>query len=83
MTGQLNAYTSREQTAYYARVLPKDLSQGIVVRNLLYNVHARIIISAVDILSDMVQNSTLDEKEMEKERDIILKDVEVSYHLCL
>jgi len=39
--------------------------------------------SAVDILSDMVQNSTLDEKEIEKERDVILKDVKVSYNLCL
>ncbi|XP_065909133.1 mitochondrial-processing peptidase subunit beta-like [Dysidea avara] len=55
---EVNAYTSREQTAYYARVLPKDLPQ------------------AVDTLSDMVQNSTLDEKEIEKERGIILKDIQ-------
>ena len=44
-------------------------------------VRACIIIlpTAVDTLSDMVQNSTLDEKEIEKERGIILKDIQVSY----
>jgi len=28
MGGHLNAYTSREQTAYYAKVFSKDLPQG-------------------------------------------------------
>jgi len=38
-----------------------------------------LVALAVDILSDMVQNSTFDEKEIEKERDIILKDMQVSH----
>lgn len=28
MGGHLNAYTSREQTAYYAKVFSEDLPQG-------------------------------------------------------
>merc|ERR1719375_2787175 len=41
--GHLNAYTSREQTVYYANVFKQDIPQ------------------AMDILSDILQNSLLDE----------------------
>jgi processing peptidase subunit beta len=58
MGGHLNAYTSREQTAYYAKVFKKDIPK------------------AVDILSDILQNSTLDEKNIERERDVILREQE-------
>jgi len=58
MGGQLNAYTGREQTAYYAKVLGKDLKKG------------------VDILSDILLNSNLDEKAIERERDVILREME-------
>lgn len=58
MGGHLNAYTSREQTAYYAKVLEKDVNQ------------------AVDILSDILQNSTLEVGAIERERDVILREQE-------
>ncbi|KAL6757633.1 ubiquinol:cytochrome c oxidoreductase 50 kDa core 1 subunit [Haematococcus lacustris] len=58
MGGQLNAYTGREQTAYYAKVLGKDVGK------------------AVGILSDILLNSNLDERAINKERDVILREME-------
>ncbi len=58
MGGHLNAYTSREQTCYYAKVVKKDVGK------------------AVDILSDILQNSDLDEKAVERERDVILREMQ-------
>ncbi|OQS01036.1 mitochondrial-processing peptidase subunit beta [Achlya hypogyna] len=58
MGGHLNAYTSREQTVYYAKVFKKDVPQ------------------ALDILSDILQNSKLDEAAIERERDVILREME-------
>ncbi|XP_065909132.1 mitochondrial-processing peptidase subunit beta-like [Dysidea avara] len=58
MGGHLNAYTSREQTAYYAKVFSKDLPQ------------------AVDILSDMLLDSTLGEREIQRERSVILREMQ-------
>ena len=55
--GHLNAYTSREQTVYYAQVLKQDLNQ------------------AVDILGDILTNSTLDKSAIERERSVILQEV--------
>ncbi|MGI9506058.1 MAG: M16 family metallopeptidase [Geminicoccaceae bacterium] len=55
--GQLNAYTSRENTAYYARVLADDLPL------------------ATDILSDILQHSTFEPEEMERERGVILQEI--------
>ena len=54
----LNAYTSREQTVYFARVFKNDLKQG------------------VDILGDILQNSTLDPHAIEQERGVILREME-------
>ena len=54
MGGHLNAYTSREQTTYYAKVLKKDVG------------------AAVDILSDILQNSALEKSQIERERGVIL-----------
>jgi mitochondrial-processing peptidase subunit beta len=54
----LNAYTSREQTVYYAKAFSKDLPK------------------AVDILSDILQNSTLGEIEIERERGVILREMQ-------
>ena len=56
--GHLNAYTSREQTAYYARVLKNDVA------------------GAVDLLADILQNSTLDLAAIERERGVILREQE-------
>ncbi|GLT36219.1 hypothetical protein SLA2020_106130 [Shorea laevis] len=58
MGGHLNAYTSREQTTYYAKVLDKD------------------VFKALDILADILQNSTFDERRITRERDVILREME-------
>ncbi|KAH9165519.1 Metalloenzyme, LuxS/M16 peptidase-like protein [Lactarius sanguifluus] len=52
----LNAYTSREQTVYYAKSFRKDVPQ------------------AVDIISDILQNSKLDSGAIERERDVIVRE---------
>jgi processing peptidase subunit beta len=58
MGGHLNAYTSREQTVYYAKVFKEDVPK------------------AMEILSDILQNSLLDEGAITRERDVILREME-------
>lgn len=58
MGGHLNAYTSREQTTYYAKVMDKDVPR------------------ALDILSDILQNSKFEEQRIIRERDVILREME-------
>ncbi|KAI9098071.1 Metalloenzyme, LuxS/M16 peptidase-like protein [Phlyctochytrium arcticum] len=58
MGGHLNAYTSREQTVYYAKALSSDVAP------------------AVEILSDILQGSTLSQDAIERERDVILREAE-------
>ncbi|MFS7992854.1 putative peptidase M16, zinc-binding, metalloenzyme, LuxS/M16 peptidase [Helianthus anomalus] len=58
MGGHLNAYTSREQTTYYAKVMGSDAPK------------------ALDILSDILQNSTFDERLINRERGVILREME-------
>ncbi|OVA00778.1 Peptidase M16 [Macleaya cordata] len=58
MGGHLNAYTSREQTTYYAKVMGKDVPK------------------ALDILADILQNSCFDERRINRERDVILREME-------
>jgi predicted Zn-dependent peptidase len=55
--GHLNAYTSRESTAYYAKVLKEDVPL------------------ALDILADILQHSTFDPEELERERTVILQEI--------
>jgi predicted Zn-dependent peptidase len=55
--GHLNAYTSREHTAYYAKVMTPDVPL------------------AVDILADILQHSTFDPAELERERAVILQEI--------
>jgi len=55
--GHLNAYTSRESTAYYAKMLKEDVPL------------------ALDILSDILQNSTFELEELERERAVILQEI--------
>src|ERR1700758_1766621 len=55
--GHLNAYTSRESTAYYAKVLKEDV--GL----------------ALDILADILQYSTFEPNELERERMVILQEI--------
>ena len=37
-----------------------------------------VFVSAVDILSDIIQNSTLGENEIERERGVILREMQVN-----
>lgn len=55
--GYLNAYTSREVTAYHSRIL-KD--------------NVRL---AVDILADILQNSTFDANEFAREQSVIIQEI--------
>lgn len=55
--GYLNAFTSKEQTCYYVRVLDEFAELGI------------------DVLSDIIQNSTFPAKEQEKERSVIIEEL--------
>lgn len=54
----LNAYTSREQTVFYAKCLSKDVPK------------------AVEILADIIQNSKLGESDIERERGVILREMQ-------
>lgn len=58
MGAHLNAYTSREQTVFYAKCLSKDVPK------------------AVEILGDIIQNSKLGESEIERERSVILREMQ-------
>jgi len=58
MGAHLNAYTSREQTVYYAKAFSSDLPK------------------AVEILADIIQNSTLGELEIEREKSVILREMQ-------
>lgn len=55
--GHINAYTSRENTAYYVRVLKEDVPLG------------------VDLLADILQHSTIENEELERERTVILQEI--------
>lgn len=55
--GYLNAYTSRESTSYYARILKEDVNL------------------AVDVLGDILQNSTFDEIEFNRECKVVLQEI--------
>lgn len=55
--GYMNAHTSREETAYYLRLLPEHLDLG------------------VDILADILTESTLPELEIERERGVIIQEI--------
>jgi len=58
MGGVLNAYTSREQTVYYTKVLKNDVPKSM------------------DILSDILLHSKLEEKYIDSERSTILREME-------
>ena len=55
--GAVNAYTSREVTAYYMKVLKEDIGLSI------------------DIISDILQNSAFDSKELDRERGVVLQEI--------
>lgn len=55
--GYLNAFTSKEHTCYYARVLDEYTEL------------------AVDVLSDLLQNPTFPEKDLEKEKGVVIEEL--------
>lgn len=57
--GQVNAFTSKEYTCYYAKVLDN---------------HATY---ALEILADMFFNSTFDEEELAKEKNVVYEEIKM------
>ncbi|MBI3004396.1 MAG: insulinase family protein [Ignavibacteriales bacterium] len=55
--GYLNAFTSKEHTCYYARILDEYTEL------------------AVDVLSDLVLNPSFPEKELEKEKGVVIEEL--------
>ena len=55
--GQLNAFTGKDCTCCYAKVIDEDSEL------------------AIDIIADMVMNATMDEKELDKERGVVLEEI--------
>lgn len=58
--GELNAYTTKEETVLHSTVLKEDLPK------------------AIDLLMELAFTSVFPQKELEKERDVILEEI-VSY----
>lgn len=55
--GELNAFTSREATTFYLKVLDEDL------------------LEAVRLLSDIFHNSKFDKKEIGKEKQVVIEEI--------
>ena len=57
--GQINAFTSKECTCYYVKLLDSHIDIGI------------------DVLSDMILNSRFDERDIKKEKSVILEELKM------
>ncbi len=57
--GDINAYTSKECTSFYAVTLDEHLE------------------IAIEIIGDMINNSLLDEKALEKEKGVIIEEIDM------
>ncbi|MDC1105332.1 pitrilysin family protein [Prolixibacteraceae bacterium] len=55
--GDLNAYTTKEETAIYATFLKDDYTR------------------AIELLSDIIKNSTFPKHEIEKEKEVIIEEI--------
>jgi len=55
--GELNAYTTKEETAVHASFMKEDYER------------------AIEIISDITFNSQLPEKEIEKEKDVVIEEI--------
>lgn len=58
--GIINAYTGKDVTAYYVKVLKDDMRLGL------------------DIIADIVQYATMDQAELEKEKGVIIQEINMS-----
>ena len=57
--GQMNAFTAKEYTSFYCKVMDDHLAL------------------ALDLLSDMLLNSCFDEEELQKEKSVILEEIDM------
>ncbi|MDR0483923.1 MAG: insulinase family protein [Alphaproteobacteria bacterium] len=57
--GYINAWTSKEKTAWYAKVLKNDVNL------------------ALEVLLDILRNSTFPAEELEKERGVIIEEIKM------
>jgi len=55
--GHMNAYTSKERTVYYIKILKE---------------HAEL---AIDVLSDILQDSIFPQEELDKERHVVVQEI--------
>jgi len=55
--GELNAYTTKEETAIHASFLKEDYAR------------------AIELISDIAFNSVFPEKEIEKEKDVVIEEI--------
>lgn len=55
--GELNAYTTKEETCYYASFINQHLER------------------ALELLADITFNSTFPEKELKKEREVVIEEI--------
>lgn len=56
--GELNAYTTKEETVVYSIVLKRDFSR------------------AVDLIMDVIFNSTINEEELSKEKEVVKDEID-------
>ena len=62
--GHVNAFTSKEYTCFYAKVLDE---------------HTPV---ALDVLEDMFFNSTFDDGEMRKEKQVVIEEIRIGCTIC-
>ena len=55
--GYINAYTGKDMTGYYVRLLKEDINIGL------------------DIISDIFQHASMDEKELNTEKGVIIQEL--------
>ncbi|MBO7484391.1 MAG: insulinase family protein [Alphaproteobacteria bacterium] len=55
--GYVNAYTGKDMTGYYVRLLKEDMLTGL------------------DIISDIFQHASMDEKELNTEKGVIIQEI--------
>ncbi|MET3682186.1 putative Zn-dependent peptidase [Alkalibacillus flavidus] len=58
--GHVNAFTSKEYTCVYAKVIDEHVEE------------------AIDLLSDMVLHSVVDEEELDREKDVIFEEMSMT-----
>ena len=59
--GELNAYTTKEETCIYATFLTEDYER------------------AIELIQDIIFNSTFPEKELEKEKEVIFDEISYNF----